>query len=201
MTTSTRIVDPETTAERDSVRSLMALRPSAARADGSALSFRSGSAPQHRRGVLGGLVVFAVGLAFFLPAVGVPNTVAGPALFLALGGAFAAAYSLGYRQFVYLVPAAILIAVGIGLLIPALFDTGQLSAPIFLGALAGAFGTVTLLAPERRWPLVPMIPLALIAVAGVLGKVDLVPGGLQPFVFPVLLMAVGAYLLVEPAQR
>ena len=95
----------------------------------------------------------------------------------------------------------ILIAVGIGLLIPALFDTGSYSAPIFLGALAGAFGAVTLLAPERRWPLVPMIPLALIAVAGVLGKVDLVPVGLQPFVFPVLLMAVGAYLLFEPAQR
>jgi hypothetical protein len=179
----------------------MGLPPTLKRADAPALSFRGGSASSHRRGVLGGLVVFAVGFAFLLPALRIPTTVAGPALFLALGAAFAAAYALGYRQFVYLVPAAILIGVGIGLLIPAVFDTGTLSAPIFLGALAGAFGAVTLLAPERRWPLVPMIPLALIAVAGVLGKVDLVPGALQPFVFPVLLMAVGAYLLFEPAQR
>ena len=146
-------------------------------------------------------MVFAVGFAFFLPALHVPNSVAGPALFLVLGGAFAAAYWLGYRQFVYLVPAAILIGVGVGLLIPALFDTGSLSAPIFLGALAAAFGAVTVLAPERRWPLIPMILLAIIGIAGVLGKVDLVPGALQPFIFPVILMAVGAYLLFEPTQR
>ncbi len=179
----------------------MSLRPIQGRADGSALSFRDGGAPPRRRGVLGGLVVFAIGFAFFLPALRIPNTVAGPALFLALGGAFAAAYWLGYRQFVYLVPAAILIGVGVGLLIPALFNTGALSAPIFLGALAAAFGAVTLLAPDRRWPLIPMIPLALIAIAGVFGKVDLVPGALQPFLFPVILMAVGGYLLVEPTQR
>ena len=150
--------------------------------------------------MLGGLVVFAVGFAFFLPALRVPNTVAGPALFLVLGGAFAAAYWLGYRQFVYLVPAAVLIGVGVGLLIPALFDTGSLSAPIFLGALALAFGSVTVLAPERRWPLIPMIPLALIAIAGVLGRAD-IAAGLQPYIFPVTLMGVGGYLLIEPTQR
>jgi len=179
----------------------MGLPPTLRRADAPALGFRSGSTPPRRRGVLGGLVVFAIGFAFFLPALGVPSTIAGPALFLALGAAFAAAYALGYRQFVYLVPAAILIGVGAGLLIPAVFATGPLSAPIFLGVLAAAFAAVTVLAPERRWPLIPMIPLALIAVAGVMGKVDLVPGALQPFIFPVILMAVGAYLLVEPAQR
>ena len=179
----------------------MGLPATGKRADAPVLSFRGGSAPPRRRGVLGGLVVFAVGFAFLLPALRVPTSVAGPALFLVLGGAFAAAYWLGYRQFVYLVPAAILIGVGVGLLIPALFDTGALGAPIFLGALAASFGAVTLLAPERRWPLIPMIPLALIAIAGVFGKVDLVPGALQPFIFPVILMAVGAYLLIEPTQR
>lgn len=179
----------------------MGLPPTLKRADAPALSFRSGSAPPRRRGVLGGLVVLAVGFAFFLPALRVPSSVTGPALFLALGAAFGAAYALGYRQFVYLVPAAILIGVGAGLLIPALFDAGALGAPIFLASLALAFGAVAVLAPERRWPLIPMIPLALIAIAGVMGKVDLVPGGIQPFIFPVILMAVGAYLLVEPAQR
>ena len=178
----------------------MGLPPTLKRADAPVLSFRGGSTPPRRRGVLGGLVVFAVGFAFFLPALRVPNTVAGPALFLVLGGAFAAAYWLGYRQFVYLVPAAVLIGVGVGLLIPALFDTGSLSAPIFLGALALAFGSVTVLAPERRWPLIPMIPLALIAIAGVLGRADIATG-LQPYIFPVTLMGVGGYLLIEPTQR
>ena len=175
--------------------------PTLKRADAPVLSFRTGSAPPRRRGVLGGLVVFAVGASFFLTALHVPNAVAGPALFVFLGAAFAASYALGYRQFVYLVPAAVFIGVGIGLLIPAVFDTGSLSAPIFLGALAAAFGAVTVFAPERRWPLIPMIPLALVAVAGVFGRVDLVPGALQPFLFPAVLMAVGAYLLVEPTQR
>jgi hypothetical protein len=178
----------------------MGLPPTQRRADDTALSFRSGSAVPRRRGVLGGLVVFAIGFAFFLPVLRIPTTVAGPALFLALGAAFAAAYALGYRQFVYLVPAAILIGVGAGLLIPALFDTGALSAPIFLGALAAAFASVTLLAPDRRWPLIPMIPLALIAVAGVVGRAD-IAATLQPYLFPLVLMAVGAYLLVEPTQR
>src|SRR6266542_4163885 len=122
----------------------MGLRPIERRTDTAPLR-TTAAAPPRRRGVLGGLVVFAVGFAFFLPAIRVPNSLTGPVLFLALGGAFAAAYWLGYRQFVYLVPAAILIGVGAGLLIPALFDTGPLSAPIFLGALAAAFGAVTVL--------------------------------------------------------
>jgi hypothetical protein len=148
--------------------------------------------------VLGGLVVFAVGFAFLMPALRIPN--AGPILFLALGGAFAAAYWLGYRQFVYLVPAAVMIGLGVGLLLPAMFELGRLAAPIFFGALAASFVIVTLLAPERRWPLVPAAPLAVIAVAGVIGGVDILPG-LQPFIHAVVLMLVGGYLLIEPAQR
>lgn len=175
------------------------MRPLERQTDGSTLTFRGPAAPPRRRGVLGGLVVFAVGFAFLLPALRIQN--AGPFLFLALGSAFAAAYVLGYRQFVYLVPAAIMIGVGVGLLVPAVIDTGSLAAPIFLGALAASFVAVTILAPERRWPLIPAVPLAFIAIAGVLGKPDLIPAQLQPFIFPVVLMAVGGYLLVERTQR
>ena len=175
----------------------MGLRPIERRAD-PALTLRpTGGAPR-RRGVLGGLVVFAVGFAFFLQSIGTPN--AGPLLFLALGGAFAAAYWLGYRQFVYLMPAAVMIGLGIGLMLPAIFDLGRLAAPIFFGALAAAFVTVTILAPDHRWPLIPAAPLALIAVVGVVGGVDILPG-LQPFILPVVLMLVGGYLLIEPTQR
>lgn len=157
------------------------------------------TAPRRRRGVLGGLVVFAVGLAFLLPALGIPN--AGPFLFIAIGGAFASAYWMGYRQYVYLVPAAVLVGLGIGLLLPAIFELGEFAGPIFFGALAAALVSVTVLAPERRWPLIPAAPLALIAVAGIIVRVEVVPAQLQPFILPVVLMAVGAYLLVEPAHR
>lgn len=142
--------------------------------------------------------MFAIGFAFLLPALRIQN--AGPVLFLALGGAFAASYALGYRQFVYLVPGAVLIGLGVGLLLPALFDLGRLAAPIFFGALAGAFVIVTILAPDHRWPLIPAVPLALIAVAGVIGGVDVLPA-IQPFILPLVLMGVGAYLLVEPTHR
>jgi len=148
--------------------------------------------------VLGGLVVFAVGFAFLLPALKMPH--AGPVLFLALGGAFAAAYALGYRQFVYLVPAAVMIGLGAGLLLSAIFDLGRFAAPMFFGALAAAFVIVTILAPDHRWPLIPAAPLALIAIAGVVGGIDVLPG-FQPFILPVVLMAVGGYLLVEPTSR
>jgi len=150
--------------------------------------------------VLGGLVVFAVGFAFFLPAIRVPNSLTGPVLFLALGGAFAAAYWLGYRQFVYLVPAAVMLGLGVGLLLPGVFELGRYAVAIFFGALAAAFVIVTILAPDHRWPLIPALPLAAIAVLGIIGGIDVLPG-LQPFILPVVLMGVGAYLLVEPTQR
>ncbi len=144
-------------------------------------------------------MVFAIGLAFLLQALRFPA--ASAFLFIALGGAFAAAYILGYRQYVYLVPGAVLIGLGVGLALPTMFDLGQYAGPIFFGALAAALVTVTLLAPDRRWPLVPAIPLAVIAVAGVVGRVALIPSGAQPFILPLVLMLVGGYLLFEPSHR
>lgn len=159
------------------------------------------SNPPRRRGVLGGLVVFAVGFAFMVPAIGIGANLSGPLLFCAIGGAFAFSYWYGNRQYAYLVPAATLLGLGVGLLLPAVFDLGLLAAPVFFGSLAIALVSVTLLAPDRRWPLVPAAPLAVIAIAGALGRVDLVPAGLQPFILPVVLMLVGAYILFEPSHR
>ncbi|MGH3440691.1 MAG: hypothetical protein ACRDUY_01335 [Nitriliruptorales bacterium] len=155
--------------------------------------------PPRRRGVLGGLVVLAVGSAFLVPALGA-SSLSGPLLFVAIGAAFAFSYWYGNRQYAYLVPAATLLGVGVGLLIPAVFDLGPLAGAAFFAALAIALVSVTLLAPDRKWPLIPALPLALIAIAGVL-RVDLVPGGLQPFILPAVLMLVGAYILFEPSHR
>src|SRR5205823_12147872 len=73
------------------------------------------------RGVIGGAVLLAVGVAFLLAAIGFPQAEGGRYLFLALGLAFAAAYALGPRQFVYLLPAGALTGLGVGPLIPAWF--------------------------------------------------------------------------------
>lgn len=146
-------------------------------------------------------MVFAVGTAFLLPTLGIAPSLTGPLLFVAIGGAFAFSYWYGNRQYAYLVPAATLLGLGVGLLIPAVFDLGLLAAPAFFAALALALVSVTLLAPDRRWPLVPATPLALVAVAGLLGRVDLVPTGIQTFILPVVLMLVGAYVLFEPSHR
>jgi hypothetical protein len=159
------------------------------------------SNPPRRRGVLGGLVVFAVGLAFMVPAIGIGSNLSGPLLFIAIGGAFGFSYWYGNRQYAYLVPAATLLGLGVGLLIPAVFDLGAAAGAAFFAALALALVSVTLLAPDRRWPLIPAAPLALIAVAGFLGRVDLVPVAIQPFILPVVLMLVGAYVLFEPSHR
>src|SRR6266511_2747782 len=69
-----------------------------------------------RRGVLGGAVLVAVGAPFLLQALSVAN--ASAYLFVALGIAFLAAWYVGTRQYVYMVPAAVLIAFGLGLVVP-----------------------------------------------------------------------------------
>jgi hypothetical protein len=153
------------------------------------------SAPQ--RGVIGGAVLLAVGLAFFLPPLGVPN--AGAYLFVALGIAFAAAWWRGAKPYVYLVPACVLIGFGLGLVIPALLDLPpELAGPVFLGTLAGGLVAVFLLAPERRAPLLLAGVLAIVALADLFLQMDLVPLALQPYFVPVILVMVGLYLLVEP---
>jgi hypothetical protein len=150
-----------------------------------------------RRGILGGAVLLAIGAAFFLPPIGVPN--AGAYLFVALGIAFAAAWWVGAKQYVYLVPACVLIGFGFGLVLPTLLTLPSNAAgPVFLGMLAAGLVAVFVLAPERRQPLFLAALLAVVAIADLFLQVDLVPLALQPYFVPVVLIIVGLYLLLEP---
>lgn len=154
-------------------------------------------ANRRRRGMLGGLVLVAVGAALLLPPLGVEDAIS--YLFLALGVAFGLAYFQGLRPTVYLVPAAVMLAFGVGLLVPMWFGLpGEVRAGSFLAALAIAFAGVYLARPSHRWPLVPAAVLAAIAMAELFGRGDVIPAGLQPFMVPVMLIAVGVYLIIAP---
>lgn len=152
---------------------------------------------RRRRGVLGGLVVMAVGSAFFLPPLGVQN--ASSYLFLALGLAFAIAYLTSLAPFAYLIPAATLLGLGLGLLIPDWLSlSNDAASVVFLVSLAIAFAAAYVIRPQRRWPLVPAAVMGLVAVAELLGAGTLIPAAVQPFFVPAALLAVGAYLIVGP---
>lgn len=153
-----------------------------------------------RRGILGGAILVAVGSPFLLQAlapyfsVSIPN--AGAYLIFALGIAFLAAWYVGTQQYVYMVPAAVLIGFGLGLVIPAWVPPlADAAAPVFLGALAVALLVVFVLYRDHRGLLVPAGALALVAIADMVGLH--LPEGLQPFFVPIVLIAVGVYMLVE----
>lgn len=152
---------------------------------------------RRRRGVLGGLVLVAVGATFLLPPLGVGDAIS--YLFLALGAAFAVAYLQGLRPTVYLVPAATLLGLGVGLLLPTWVPLpGEIRAAVFVAALAIAFGAIPLVRPGRRWPLVPGALLAAVAIAELYGQGEVIPAALQPFLVPAVLILVGAYILIVP---
>ncbi|TMC78717.1 MAG: hypothetical protein E6J09_03930 [Chloroflexi bacterium] len=158
---------------------------------------RSTAAP---RGVIGGAVLLAVGAAFLLPPLGVRD--AGAYLFVALGLAFGAAWWLGSKQFVYLVPAGVLIGFGLGLVFPSLFDLpAETAGPVFLGTLALGLFVVFALAPARRLLLAIAAILAVVAIADLFLNVVLVPADAQPYFVPLILIVVGLYLLVERRGR
>lgn len=147
-----------------------------------------------RRGVLGGAILIAVGAPFLLQALSVANSSA--FLFVALGVAFLAAWYVGTRQYVYIVPAAVLIGFGLGIVIPTWLPLSQDAAPaIFLGSLALALAIVFLMYRQHRGLLIPAGLLAIVAIADVFG-VHL-PQEMQPFFVPVVLIAVGVYMLAE----
>ena len=147
-----------------------------------------------RRGILGGSILVAVGAPFLLQALSVAN--ASAYLFVALGVAFLAAWYLGARQYVYMVPAAVLIGFGLGLVIPTWLPLPtEAAAPIFLGSLAVALAVVFLLYPDHRGLLVPAGLLAVVAIADMVGLH--LPREMQPFFVPIVLIAVGVYMLLE----
>ena len=146
------------------------------------------------RGVLGGAVLVAVGVWSLIQALQVPS--AGAYLFGARGVAFLAAWYVGTRQYVYIVPAAVLIGFGLGILIPTWLPVlAGFEASIFLGALALALGVVFVMHPDHRGLLVPAGLLALVAIADRFGL--RLPEATQPFFVPIVLLAVGVYMLVE----
>lgn len=147
-----------------------------------------------RRGILGGAILVAVGAPFLLQALSVAD--ASAYLFVALGAAFLAAWYVGTRQYVYMVPAAVLIGFGLGLMIPTWLPLpAEAAAPIFLGSLAVALAIVFRLYTEHRGLLVPAGLLAIVAIADLVGLH--LPQEMQPFFVPVVLIAVGVYMLAE----
>lgn len=149
------------------------------------------------RGILGGAILVAVGVVYLL--VALQYALASSVLFVALGLAFVAAYLVGTRPYVYLVPGCVLLGFGLGLYVPAVLGlTGQVAALLFLGLLALGLVAVFLLAPQRRWPLVPAAIVALLAVLVAFGRGDLVPS--VTYLIPVVLIAAGGYLLIEQSR-
>src|SRR5438552_175554 len=154
------------------------------------------AAGPRRRGVLGGLVVIALGVPFILQPLGVPN--AASYLFIAMGLAFLISYLRG-RQYVYLIPMVTLISFGVALLLPTWITIrSESAAPAFVGIIATGFVVAFALAPRHRWPLVPAVLLGIAAAARFVTGASLIPAPLEPFLVPVVLIGVGAYLLAEP---
>lgn len=153
-----------------------------------------------RRGILAGAIVVALGATFLLQALRFPAI--GSLLFITLGVAFAAPYVQDRRRYIYLMPAAILSGIGAGLLIPELLGaTPQAAGPIFLLTMATAFAAVYLLEPAIRWPVVPAGVFAALALTSAFLSAAL-PDALRtamsaPFATPVVLIAVGIYVLVH----
>lgn len=148
------------------------------------------------RGVLGGLVVVAMGIPFILQPLGVPN--AASYLFVAMGAAFLISYLRGH-QYVYLIPMATLTSFGVALLLPTwVVLRPEAVAPAFVGVIAVGFLVAFGLAPERRWPLIPAAVLGVVAAARLMTGWSPIPTPLEPFLVPVVLVSVGLYLLIEP---
>ena len=152
-------------------------------------------APPRRRGVLGGLVVIALGVPFVLQPLGVPN--AASYLFIAMGAAFLISYVRG-RQYVYLIPMVTLVSFGIALLLPTwIAMRPESAAPAFVGVIAIGFVVAFALAPQRRWPLVPAVLLGAVAAGRLVTGTSFIPGSIEPYLVPFVLIAVGIYLLAE----
>src|SRR5207237_1070568 len=74
----------------------------------------------------------------------------------------------------------------------------ELAGPRRRGVLGGLVVVAFALAPQHRWPLVPAVLLGIAAAARFVTGASLIPAPLEPFLVPVVLIGVGAYLLAEP---
>jgi CheY-like chemotaxis protein len=179
------------------------LRPRAVEAQPAVIETEPGPAPApdttvapRRRGVLGGLVVIALGVPFVLQPLGVPN--AASYLFIAMGVAFLISYVRG-RQYVYLIPMVTLVSFGVALLLPTwIAIRPESAAPAFVGVIAVGFVVAFALAPQHRWPLVPAVLLGVVAAGRFVTGTSIIPAPVEPYLVPLVLIVVGAYLLAEP---
>lgn len=153
------------------------------------------AAAPRRRGVLGGLVVIALGVPFVLQPLGVPN--AASYLFIAMGAAFLISYVRG-RQYVYLIPMVTLVSFGVALLLPTwVAMRPESAAPAFVGVIAIGFVVAFAVSPQHRWPLVPAVLLGVVAAGRLVTGTSFIPASIEPYLVPFVLIAVGAYLLAE----
>ena len=146
------------------------------------------------RGVLGGSILIAVGATYLLLAVGYEH--AGSVLFVALGLAFLASYAIGARPYAYLVPAAVLLGFGLGLLVPDVLGLrGQLASLVFFAMLGAGMLAVFLVSPEQRWPLVPAALVGVVAIVVSISGAEIIPAAAPSYLVPIILIAIGGYLL------
>ncbi len=98
------------------------------------------------------------------------------------------AYWQSLTPYVYLIPASVLISLGLGLLVPDwLRLSSENASVVFLASLAVGFAAAYLIRPQRRWPLVPAAVMGLVALAELIPAVNIVPGAVQPFFVPLAL--------------
>jgi len=157
--------------------------------------------PRRRRGgsVLGGGILIAIGLVallqqffrieaglFFLPALAL--------IFLAAG--------ITGRRPGLVIPGGILAGIGVGAILmqgPFSFIAGQAKGGLFMLAFAGGWLLITLLSPmagrAMLWPLIPAAFMGVIGLGLVAGEAGLQFLQLAGVGWPVILIALGLYLV------
>lgn len=148
------------------------------------------------RGIIAGLIVLAIAIAFVLPPLGIRN--AGAYLFLAIGWAFVLAYAhKQHHGWSYLMPGCTLVGFGTGLLIPTWYPAmdEKLAGPVLLASQAVALVVCYMVKPHHWGPLVPAGILGGVAFADAFLKTPLVPDDAQPYFLPLVMAGVAIYLL------
>jgi hypothetical protein len=159
-------------------------------------------AAMHSRRIAGVVLLLVAGIALLERYVAINVGQVAPLL---IGVAFLV-WSLLARHVGLLVPAGILIGVGAGLLAERFVTAGvAIDRALFLGCLAGGFALITLLAKlafrqSVRWPLIPGLVLAVIAVFYLAGAEFRQAGQFFRQLWPFAALVVAGWLLLGSAR-